>query len=312
MFLVRSGILTSVHSFASDPTRGMVILSMLTVVIGGAYALFAWRAKSLRAGGMFAPISREGALVVNNLFLATAIVAVLVGTLYPLVLQAANGSLISVGAPFFDLTFGTLMAPLLIVIPFGPFLAWKRGDLVAVTQRLAGAAGLTILLSIIFIIATGGEISLANFGLLLGIWVGVGAIAEIVDRTKIGRIAFSQSWRRLKGLPKNAWSTMLAHFGVGVFVIGVVSVSAFEVERVDVVAPGETVELAGYEITMLDVDQRLEDNFVAERVFFEVTSPLGWVNPAPIFAARPIYAATSSAPATAKLWWPTAKLACSI
>ncbi len=161
MFLVRSGILTSVHSFAADPARGLVILSILAVVMGGAYGLFAWRAKSLRAGGLFAPISREGMLVVNNLFLATAIIAVLVGTLYPLALEATNGVLISVGAPFFDLTFGVLMAPLLIVIPFGPFMAWKRGDFIGVTQRLAGAAGLTVLVTIVLVMISGGKISLA-------------------------------------------------------------------------------------------------------------------------------------------------------
>ncbi len=277
MFLVRSGILTSVHSFASDPTRGMVILSMLTAVIGGAYGLFAWRAKSLRAGGLFAPISREGMLVVNNLFLATAVIAVLVGTLYPLVLEATNGVLISVGAPFFDLTFGVLMAPLLIIIPFGPFMAWKRGDFVAVTQRMAGAAGLTILITIVLVMISGGKISLASLGLLLGTWVGIGAIAEIVDRIKLGKIKFSQSWAHLKGIPKIAWTTMLAHFGVGIFVIGVVSVTAWEAERVEKVAVGQTLEIAGYEVKMLDVSRRLEDNFVAEKVVFEVTSPLGWV-----------------------------------
>src|ERR1700712_3646447 len=148
-FMVRSGVLTSVHSFATDPTRGLVILCLLAAFIGGAFALFAFRASSLRAGGLFAPISREGALILNNLFLATATVAVLVGTLYPLLLEATTGKTISVGAPFFSLTFGVVMAPLLIVLPFGPFLAWKRGDLAAVTQRLAWAAALALLALIV-------------------------------------------------------------------------------------------------------------------------------------------------------------------
>ncbi|HHS82659.1 MAG TPA: heme lyase CcmF/NrfE family subunit, partial [Devosia sp.] len=190
-FLVRSGILTSVHSFASDPARGLVILSMLAVVIGGAFSLFAWRASALRSGGLFAPISREGALIVNNLFLATAVVAVLVGTLYPLILQAVSGTLISVGAPFFNLTFGILMAPLVLLIPFGPFLAWKRGDLVAVTQRIAGAAGLTLLITIVAAIIMGTSVSLASLGLLLGFWVAIGALADLADRAKVGRIPFS-------------------------------------------------------------------------------------------------------------------------
>jgi len=275
MFLVRSGILTSVHSFASDPTRGMFILIMLTIVIGGAYGLFAWRARSLRSGGLFAPISREGALVVNNLFLVVAVAAVLIGTLYPLILQSVNGTLISVGAPFFDLTFGILMAPLLIIIPFGPFLAWKRGDLIAVTQRLLGAAAATVLITIVLVMVSGGQISLASLGLLLGIWVGIGAIAQMVDRIKLGRTSLSQSWTHLKGLPKNAWSTMLAHFGLGVVVLGIVSVSAWEVENVASISVGDSIEISGYKVTKLDVSQRLEDNFVAERIGFEVISPRG-------------------------------------
>ena len=143
-FLVRSGVITSVHSFASDPARGIFILGILTLFIGGGLALFAWRAPSLKQGGLFAPISREGALVVNNLFLATSAVAVLVGTLYPLVLETLNGSKISVGAPYFNLTAVPLFVCLLILVPFGQSLAWKRGDLVGVGQRLLAAFGLAI------------------------------------------------------------------------------------------------------------------------------------------------------------------------
>ena len=138
-FLVRSGVLTSVHTFASDPTRGVFILAILTVFIGGALALFAWRAPDMKQGGLFAPISREGALVFNNLFLVAAAATVLVGTLYPLALEAATGEKISVGAPFFNLTFVPLMIPLLMALPFGPMLAWKRGDLLGAAQRLGVA-----------------------------------------------------------------------------------------------------------------------------------------------------------------------------
>ena len=140
-FLVRSGVLTSVHAFASDPTRGVFILAILVLFIGGGLALFAWRAPALKQGGLFAPISREGALVLNNLFLTAACATVFVGTLYPLALEALTGEKISVGAPFFNLTFGPLFMPLLLVVPFGPLLAWKRGDLLGVAQRLIGAGG---------------------------------------------------------------------------------------------------------------------------------------------------------------------------
>src|SRR5215210_397087 len=143
-FLVRSGVLTSVHTFASDPSRGVFILGILVLFIGGGLALYAWRAPALKQGGIFAPISREGALVFNNLFLTTACATVFVGTLYPLALEALTGEKISVGAPFFNLTFGPLFIPLLIAVPFGPLLAWKRGDLYGVAQRLTVALGVAV------------------------------------------------------------------------------------------------------------------------------------------------------------------------
>src|SRR5689334_9502516 len=144
-FLVRSGVLTSVHTFATDPMRGVFILAILVVFIGGALAFYGWRAPLLKQGGLFAPISREGALVFNNLFLTTACATVFVGTLYPLALEAITGDKISVGAPFFNATFGPLFIPLLVAVPFGPLMAWKRGDLKGVTQRLTGAFILALL-----------------------------------------------------------------------------------------------------------------------------------------------------------------------
>ena len=143
-FLVRSGVLTSVHAFATDPTRGVFILAILVLFIGGSLALFALRAPLLKQGGLFAPVSREGALVLNNLFLVSACATVFVGTLYPLALEALTGEKISVGAPFFNATFGPLFVPLLIAMPFGPLLAWKRGDLLGVAQRLVGAAAVGV------------------------------------------------------------------------------------------------------------------------------------------------------------------------
>jgi len=275
MFLVRSGILTSVHSFAADPVRGVVILAILAVVVGGAFILFATRASTLRTGGMFAPISREGALIVNNMFLSTAVVAVLVGTLYPLILQAVTGTLISVGGPFFDITFGVLMTPLLILLPVGPYMAWKRSDFVSLVQRMAVAAGLTFLITVIVLIMKGERVSLASFGLLLGFWVVIGSIAELADRVRIGHIPFSQSLRRLKGLPKNAWSTTLAHFGVGITLLGVVSVSAWQGERVDSFVIGKSVELSGYTVQALSVEDVTGPNYSAKEVIFAVTSPFG-------------------------------------
>ena len=158
-FLVRSGVLTSVHAFATDPMRGVFILAILVLFIGGGLALFALRAPLLRQGGVFAPISREGALVLNNLFLVTACATVFVGTLYPLALEALTGEKISVGAPFFNATFAPLFVPLLIAVPFGPLLAWKRGDLLGVAQRLIGAAAIAAIgIAVVFAMEGGGPV----------------------------------------------------------------------------------------------------------------------------------------------------------
>src|SRR6202167_3859150 len=145
-FLVRSGVLTSVHAFATDPTRGVFILLILCIFIGGSLTLYAWRASALKQGGLFAPILREGALVLNNLLLTTACATVFIGTLYPLALEVVTGDKISVGALFFNLTFGPLFLPLMVALSFGPLLAWKRGDLLGAAQRLM-AAGIVALIA---------------------------------------------------------------------------------------------------------------------------------------------------------------------
>lgn len=274
-FLVRSGILTSVHTFASDPTRGLVILSLLAAVIGGAFFLFALRAPALRQGGLFAPISREGALILNNLFLATAVGAILVGTLYPLLLDALAGTTISVGAPFFNLTFGALMAPLLLVLPFGPLLAWKRADVLAAAQRLVGAGALAVFLAILISALGGVSISMAPLGLLLGFWVVFGAIAELIERGKVGRIPVRDSLRRLVGLPRSAWSTAIAHLGLGLTVLGIVATSAWETELVTTLNPGEAAELSGYVISFESFGQVPGPNYMSDEGRFTITAPDG-------------------------------------
>ncbi|MBB4305054.1 cytochrome c-type biogenesis protein CcmF [Rhodobium orientis] len=260
-FLVRSGVLTSVHSFASDPTRGVFILLILATFIGGAFALFAWRAPSLRRGGLFAPISREGALVFNNLFLTAACAAVLIGTLYPLALEATTGEKISVGAPFFNMTFGPLILPALIVMPFGPFLAWKRGDILAVAQRLAVVLGLVILTALITAWAMDGGPLLAILGIALAAWMMIGAIADIASRIKLFRVPAGNSLRRAVGLPRSAWGTAFAHFGVGVTVLGIVTTSAWQLENIRVMKEGETATIGGYEATFLGSEGRAGPNY---------------------------------------------------
>lgn len=269
-FLVRSGVLTSVHAFATDPARGVFILGLLCFFIGGSLALFAWRASMLKQGGLFAPISREGGLVLNNLFLTAATTAVLVGTLYPLVLDAITGEMISVGAPFFNLTFGPLMVPLLLAVPFGPILSWKRGDLLAAAQRLYAAMGLAIVLTLFTFWLWGMEKVLAPLGVGLAVWVMAGAVSEIVTRVKLFEIGPKRGFQRMIGLPGSAWGTTVAHFGIGVTVLGIVTATAFQDEQIATMRPGDTVTASGYEMTFNGVVPRQGPNFVEDVGHFTV------------------------------------------
>jgi cytochrome c-type biogenesis protein CcmF len=260
-FLVRSGILTSVHTFAVDPRRGIFILAILLVFIGGALAIYAWRAPLLKQGGLFAPISREGALVLNNLFLVSACATVFVGTLYPLALEALTGDKISVGPPFFNTTFGPLFVPLMLAMPFGPLLGWKRGDLLGAAQRLAAAAMLAaVAVAAAFALEHGGPV-LAPFGVGLGIFVMAGALVDIAERTMILRVPLSAALRRAGGLPRSAWGTGFAHFGIGVSLLGIVVVTAWGSERIAALRPGDSVDIATYRLTFDGLFNRAGSNY---------------------------------------------------
>ena len=222
-FLVRSGVLTSVHAFASDPTRGVFILGILVLFIGGALSLFAWRASTLKQGGLFAPISREGALIFNNLFLTTACLTVFVGTLYPLALEALTGEKISVGAPFFNLTFGPLMLALLFAMPFGPLLAWKRGDLLAVSQRLIAAFAVGLIAAAMTVWLKGGHSIVAPFAAGLSFYIMLGSVVDIAERTALFKVPLATAGRRAIGLPRSAWGTAIAHFGLSLTLLGIIA-----------------------------------------------------------------------------------------
>ena len=271
-FLVRSGVLTSVHTFAADPSRGVFILAILAVFIGGSLALFAFRAGSLAPGGIFAPISREGALILNNLFLTAAAGAVLVGTLYPLVLESLTGDRISVGAPFFNLIFLPLITPLLIIVPFGPLLAWKRGDLRAASERLVFAFGAAILAAMAAAWLAGAEHLLALFGIAVGVWLIVGALSEIAFRVKLFQAPLAETMRRLRGLPRSAYGTMLAHAGVGVTVLGIVVASNFMTEQILTMRPGESITAGGKSVVFDDVFLRDGPNYDETVARFTVRS----------------------------------------
>jgi len=260
-FLVRSGVLTSVHAFATDPTRGVFILAILVFFIGGGLTLFAWRAPLLKQGGLFAPISREGALVFNNLFLTTACLTVFVGTLYPLALEAVTGEKISVGAPFFNLTFAPLFVPLLIAMPFGPLLAWKRGDLYGAAQRLFAAFGAALVGIAAVFVAHGAHGVLAPFGIGLAFFVMVGSLVDIAERTGLFRLPLTTVKARALGLPRSAWGTAVAHFGVGVTVLGIVCVTSWASERIISLKPTQHVSLAGYDLTFDGLAERSGPNF---------------------------------------------------
>ena len=260
-FLVRSGVLSSVHAFAVDPKRGVFILAIMMFFIGGGLMLYAWRAPSLRQGGIFAPISREGGLVLNNVLLTTATGTVLVGTLYPLALESINGAKISVGPPYFNATFVPLMVPLLLALPFGPLLGWKRGDVAAVMQRLMIAGLISIAsIAVVFAIMQRGP-WLAPFAIALGVWVIGGAISEILFRAKAGQADRAEVLRRLRNLPRSVYGTAIAHAGVGVMVIGITAMSAWQSETILTMRPGQTAHMAGYDITFTGVAPREGPNY---------------------------------------------------
>jgi cytochrome c-type biogenesis protein CcmF len=288
-FLVRSGVLTSVHAFATDPTRGIFILAILTVFIGGAFALFAWRAPLLTAGGLFAPISREGALVLNNLILTVATATVLTGTLYPLVLETLTGDKISVGAPFFNLTFGLLMIPLIAAVPFGPMLAWKRGDLLGAFQRLYVAAGLALLAALALYYAEHGGPVLAVLGMAAGFFVIFGAVADLFYRAAFNKVSVGTGWRRLKGLPRSAFGGALAHAGFGITVLGVVAVTTFATEKVVEMKQGMTTEAGGYSLTFDGMQAGAGPNYTEDRGHFSISR--GGVRVADTWSSKRLYTA---------------------
>jgi cytochrome c-type biogenesis protein CcmF len=260
-FLVRSGVLTSVHAFATDPRRGIFILAILIVFIGGALSLYAWRAPLLKQGGLFAPISREGALVFNNLFLVSACATVFVGTLYPLALEALTGDKISVGPPFFNSTFGPLFIPLMVVMPFGPLMGWKRGDLLGAAQRLLAAAILAaVTVAAAFAMTHGGPV-LAPFGVGIAVFVMAGAVTDIVERTMVLRLPLHATLRRALGLPRSAWGTAFAHFGIGVSLLGIIGATAWGSERLAEVKPGESLDIAHYRVTFDGLFNRTGPNY---------------------------------------------------
>ena len=249
-FLVRSGVLSSVHAFASDPTRGFFIMVLIALAIGGALALFAWRAPKLQGGASFEPVSRETTLLLNNVFLVAACACVFVGTLYPLVLDAVSGTKISVGPPYFAITFAPIFFALLLLVPLGPRLNWKRGDLKAALRTLYPAMGVAGL-------------------------AAVAALAIASPRTLAGTAAFAVAgWligasildvRSRKGARAAAFAAAVAHAGLGVSLMGVAGTTVWRSEALEVLSPGQTMVVGPYTLRFDGVTQVAGPNYTADR-----------------------------------------------
>ena len=271
-FLVRSGVLTSVHSFATDPARGAFILLLLTLTVGGSLTLYAIRAPSLKIGGLFTPISREGGLLFNNVLMATGAGTVLLGTLYPLIADALDLGKVSVGPPFFNSVFLPLMAPMVVAMGLAPLMAWKRGDLVAVLGRLKVAIGLTVAVAVAVWLLQGGSTGpwWAAGGMALAMWLLAATVTEMGERVQMLRVPPAESLRRLALLPRSAWGMTLAHAGLAIAIAGMTGSAAWKSEAVQNQRVGETVTVAGYGFTLKDVTPVQGPNYTADRATFDV------------------------------------------
>ena len=270
-FLVRSGVITSVHAFATDPARGIFILAFLAVVIGASLALFAWRAQKVGLGGSFELVSRESMLLANNVLLLAAAGAVLLGTLYPLFLDAVGMGKISVGPPYFDLVFGVLMAPAIFLMGIGPLARWKAANLPQLAGRLKWALGVA-LVSAIAIPLLKGKITLwIALGLLLAVWVVASGLVNL--RVRLARLEATGGnlGQRLRSLPRGYWAMQVAHFGVAVFIVGVTLVRGYETEKDVRMNLGDTVTVGGYTFQLSGLEQVQGPNYEATRGTVAVT-----------------------------------------
>jgi len=270
-FLVRSGVLSSVHAFATDPRRGLFILGLLTVVIGASLALYAWRAPKVGLGARFALVSRETALLGNNVLLLVAAAAVLLGTLYPLLLDALGVGKISVGPPYFDTVFMPLMTPVLFLMGVGPLARWKQAELPDLARRLRWALGAAVVAALL----TGwlaGQIHLvATFGLWMTYWIVASVLTDLWERIRPQGAGTAQAWRKLRQIPRAAVGMLLAHLGVAAFCFGVVMVKGYEVERDVRMNPGDSTTLRGYTFTLQGLRDVRGPNYDAVQGLVAVT-----------------------------------------
>jgi len=272
-FLVRSGVLTSVHAFAVDPTRGVFILVLIALVIGGGLVLYALRAPGLEAGSPFAPVSREGALVLNNLLLCAGMATVFLGTFYPLFAEVWSGMKLSVGPQYFDATFVPILAPAVVAMVIAPVLAWRRGRLAATLRRLAPAAIAAVLAPATLFAFDRTAPPAVLAGIALAAWAMLGVLADLADRSGLAKQPLDAVWRRLRHLPHGTWGYSIAHFGVGVLIAGIVVSTAWRSERIETVRPGDTVQIAGRTLRFVGVTEGDIGNYHAQRAQIVVERP---------------------------------------
>ena len=264
-FIVRSGLLTSVHAFAVDPERGLYILGLLGLSIGGSLALYAWRAPEMEGGGLFRPVSREAGLLLNNLILAAATGTVLFGTLYPLLLEALTGDKISVGPPFFNAAFVPMMLVLVLFMGIGPFLSWKRADIGGVLQRVRFVALLCLAATLMLWYVQTGAPVLAYVAVAAALWLLFATLREWALRIKLFDAPLSESARRARALPRASHGMTLAHAGLAVVILGMVGSSAWKSEEIAFVRPGDRIEIAGFEVLFEGVEKRRGPNYLADQ-----------------------------------------------
>jgi cytochrome c-type biogenesis protein CcmF len=267
-FLVRSGVLNSVHSFANDPERGLFILALLVFYVGGALLLFAWRAQAMAPTGLFAPVSREGAIVLNNLLVCSITAVVFVGTLWPMFADALFGAKVSVGPPFFNAATFPLVVPLLLAMAAGPLMPWKRAQLWPVVQRLWWCAVLAFAAFFLALLLSGERV-LPAVGFAFAAWVIGAALADIADRTALFRTNFGNAWARAKNLPRAAWGAAIAHAGIGIVAAGIAGMGLAQ-EKLVAMAPGDSAELAGFTFRLDAVRDSPGPNFTARRATITV------------------------------------------
>ena len=267
-FIVRSGVLISVHSFASDPSRGLYILLLLIFFTGGGLALFAKKAPYLKSGSLFKPLSREGALVINNIIFASAAATVLLGTLYPIFIDAINNSKVSVGPPYFEAVFIPLMVPAILLCAFSPMLSWKRAVIENIIERIIAVFICALFLASIIIIMNDGSAS-AFLGLFLGFWLICGTLYEFFIKVGI-KLSFKIFIQRALNLPRSAYGMSVAHIGVAIFIIGVTVSSAWRIDIEKPIILGEKTIVKDMEITFKSIKRVAGPNWNADRGEFEI------------------------------------------